>query len=115
MATAAYSADGAAWVDALMDYLDGNRKLFDATIAAIPGLRSMPLEATYLSWVDFAATGMTMDEALGRVEKTARICVNHGPTFGRGGETHLRFNLATPRPVLEQAMERLTAAFADLQ
>jgi cysteine-S-conjugate beta-lyase len=115
MATAAYSPEGAEWVDALVRYLDGNRRIFDATIAAIPGLRSMPLEATYLSWVDFADTGMTMDEALARVERTARICVNHGPTFGRGGETHLRFNIATPRAVLEQAMARLTAAFADLQ
>ena len=54
MATAAYSPEGARGVDALMHYLDGNRRLFDAGINAIPGLRSMPLEATYLAWVDFA-------------------------------------------------------------
>jgi len=46
MAEAAYSPEGAAWVDALMDYLDGNRKLWDAGVNAIPGLTSMPLEAT---------------------------------------------------------------------
>ncbi len=115
MATAAYSPEGAEWVDALVRYLDGNRQILDAAIAAIPGLRSMPLEATYLSWVDFADTGMDMDEALQRVEKTARVCVNHGPTFGRGGETHLRFNFATPRAKVEEAAARLTDAFADLQ
>ena len=115
MATAAYSPEGAAWVDALMDYLDGNRRLFDDAVGAMPGLRSMPLEATYLAWVDFSGTGMSRAEFTDRVEKTARIATNHGPTFGTGGEDFLRFNLATPRPLVEQAIERLQAAFADLQ
>lgn len=115
MATAAYSAEGAAWVDALNRYLDGNRQLFDAGIGAIPGLRSMPLEATYLAWVDLAGTGMPAAEFNARVEKQARIAVNHGPTFGAGGESFLRFNLATPRSVVAEAVARLTAAFSDLQ
>lgn len=115
MVAAAYSPQGAVWVDALVDYLDGNRRLFDAGIAAIPGLRSMPLQATYLSWVDFAGTGMTPAEFTARVERNARIAANHGATFGTGGESFLRFNLATPRTRVSQAVERLQAAFADLQ
>jgi cystathionine beta-lyase len=115
MATAAYSPEGAAWLDDLMVYLDGNQKLFDAGINAIPGLSSMPLEATYLAWVDFAGTGMSAAEFTARVEKSAQIAANHGPTFGTGGETFLRFNLATPRALVEQAVERMQAAFADLQ
>lgn len=115
MVTAAYSPEGAAWVDALMAYLDGNRRLFDAGIAAIPGLASMPLEATYLAWVDFSGTGMTREEFTARVEQQARIAANHGDSFGLGGEGFLRFNLATPRSYVEQAVARLKAAFADLQ
>jgi cysteine-S-conjugate beta-lyase len=115
MATAAYSPEGAEWVDALMRYLDGNRALFDAGVNAVPGLRSMPLEATYLSWVDFAGTGMTREEFTARVERDARIAANHGPTFGKGGENCLRFNIATPRARIEEAVARLGAAFADLQ
>mgnify|MGYP000390522032 CR=1 FL=1 len=115
MATAAYSPEGAAWIDALMAYLDGNRRLFDAGVNAIPGLASMPLEATYLAWVDFSGTGMTAAEFTARVEKSARIAANHGPTFGAGGECFLRFNIATPRARVAQAVERLQAAFADLQ
>jgi cystathionine beta-lyase len=75
----------------------------------------MPLEATYLSWVDFAGTGMTTEEFTRRVEKDARIAANHGPTFGAGGETFLRFNIATPRARVVDAVARLQAAFADLQ
>ena len=115
MATAAYSPEGAAWVDELMAYLDGNRRLFDDAVNAMPGLRSMPLESTYLAWVDFAGTGMARAEFTDRVERVARIATNHGPTFGTGGEDFLRFNLATPRALVEQAIERLQAAFADLQ
>lgn len=115
MAEAAYSPGGAEWVDALCAYLDGNRKLFDAGINAIPGLASMPLEATYLSWVDFSGTGMERDEFIGRVEKQARIAANHGTTFGKGGESFLRFNIATPRVRVAEAVERMQAAFADLQ
>ena len=115
MATAAYSPEGAAWVDALMRYLDGNKALFDAAIAKINGVNSMPLEATYLAWVDFANTGMTRQEFTARVEKEARIAVNHGHTFGTGGESFLRFNLATQRSRVEEACNRLTSAFSDLQ
>ncbi len=115
MATAAYSPEGAVWVDALMAYLDGNRQLFDAGMNAIPGVRSMRLEGTYLAWVDFAGTGMAKDEFTARVEKGARIAANHGEAFGTGGETCLRFNLATPRSVVATAVDRLREAFADLQ
>ena len=115
MATAAYSPDGAAWVDDLMRYLDGNRRLFDSAIAAIPGLRSTPLEATYLAWVDFSGTGMAPAEFIDRVQKTARIATNHGASFGSGGESFLRFNLACPRAQVAEAVDRLERAFADLQ
>ena len=115
MATAAYSPEGAAWVDALVAYLDGNRQVFDAGIAAVPGLASMALEATYLAWVDFAGTGMAPAEFTARVEKDAGIAANHGATFGKGGESFLRLNLATPRARVAEAVERLQSAFADLQ
>jgi cysteine-S-conjugate beta-lyase len=115
MATAAYSPEGAGWVDALMRYLDGNRRLFDDGIARIPGLRSTPLQATYLAWVDFSGTGMTPAEFIDRVQTVAKIATNHGASFGTGGETYLRFNIACPRAHIVEAVARLERAFADLQ
>jgi cysteine-S-conjugate beta-lyase len=115
MATAAYSPDGAAWVDALMRYLDGNRQLFDDAVNGIPGLRSTRLEATYLAWVDFSGTGMAPAEFIERVQKVAKIATNLGASFGSGGETFLRFNIACPRAQVADAVARLQKAFADLQ
>jgi len=115
MATAAYSPEGAKWVDELQFYLDENRKVFDAGINAIPGLSSMNLESTYLAWVDFSGTGMKRDEFTDRVQKQAKIAANHGPTFGTGGENFLRFNLGAPRAQIEDAVQRMTQAFSDLQ
>ena len=114
-ATAAYSPEGAAWVDALMRYVDGNRDVFDRTMNGIPGVRSMRLEGTYLAWVDFSGTGMEAAEVAKRIEQDARIAVNHGATFGEGGQSWMRFNVATPRSRVEEACARLERAFGDLQ
>ncbi|GGG71980.1 aminotransferase [Salipiger pallidus] len=115
MATAAYSPEGAAWVDEMTAYIDGNRKMFEAAINGIPGLSCMTLEATYLAWVDYSGTGMDEAEILRRIEGEAKIAPNYGPAFGRGGESCMRFNIAMPRASIVEACERLTAAFADLQ
>ena len=115
MAKAGYSPAGAEWVDGLMLYLEENRNIFDTAMNSLPGIVSMPLEGTYLAWVDFSGTGLSQKEILRRVETEALIAANHGSTFGLGGERFLRFNLATPRTVLLQAIERLKNAFSDLQ
>ena len=115
MITAAYSPEGAEWADAQIRHLDQNRKTFDAAIASIPGVTSMPLQATYLAWVDFSGTGMSYDEISRRVRKSARIAPSAGPDFGPGGESFLRFNLATQHSRIKEACARLKEAFSDLQ
>jgi cystathionine beta-lyase len=110
-ATACYQ-HGDAWLDALLPYLAGNAALLAEGLGAIPGVRPMPLEATYLSWADFAGTGLAPDAVIDRVQRIARIAPSHGATFGTGGETCLRFNIATPRARVAEAVSRLQAAFA---
>lgn len=115
MARAAYSPEGAGWIDALMIYIDGSRQLFDKGIAAIPGVRSMALEGTYLAWVDFNGTGLDDAAIARRIESEARVAANHGTPFGTGGAGWMRFNLAMPRARVAEAVTRLQAAFGDLQ
>lgn len=112
---AAYSPRGAKWVDALVAYLAGNAQLFNDGMAQIPGLRAMPMQSTYLAWVDFSGTGMEMDEVMERVHGQARIAPSRGVDFGTGGETCLRFNVGTNRPRVQEAITRMQEAFSDLQ
>ena len=75
----------------------------------------MRLDATYLAWVDFSGTGLAAADVAARVKDRARIFVSPGEQFGPGGETWLRFNIATPRPILAEALDRLDDAFRDLR
>ncbi|WP_112320505.1 MalY/PatB family protein [Oceanibium sediminis] len=115
MATMAAYAYGEPWLRELITYLDENRRMFDAGIDRIPGLKCMPMQATYLAWVDFSGTGMEPAEFTRRVEQDAKITASHGSAFGTGGESFLRFNIATRRALIGDALERLEHAFADLQ
>ena len=116
VATEAAWWTGEAWLEALLPYLAKNRDVFDARIeAAAPGARSMHLDGTYLAWVDFSAAGLTPEDVAARVAQRARIYVSPGEQFGPGGATWLRFNFATPRPILDDALGRLDEAFADVR
>ena len=112
-AEAAYN-HGEEWLDDLLVYLNGNRQIFEDGLAKIPGIQPMSIKATYLSWVDFSGTGMAFEEFNKRVVK-AGVAANVGSTFGTGGETFLRFNLATRRALIEDAVARIQEAFSDLQ
>ena len=116
IATEAAWRTGEAWLDALLPYLAKNRDLLHARIeAAAPGARAMKLDATYLAWIDFAGTGLKPEDVSARVKQRARIFASPGEQFGPGGETRLRFNFATPRPILDEALGRLDDAFRDLR
>ena len=113
--TAAFSPEGAAWLDAQMAYLEDNRQAFDAGLNAIPGVHSMPLASTFLPWVDFSGTGMSPEEITERLHHGARVVSAPGTWFGTGGESFHRFNLTMPRAMLDEAIGRIQQAFSDLQ
>jgi len=114
IATEAAWRTGEAWLNALLPYLAANRDLFHARIeAAAPGARAMRLDATYLAWVNFSNTGLSLEDVASRVKDRARIFASPGPQFGPGGEAWLRFNFAMPRPILMEAFSRLNEAFQD--
>ena len=77
-------------------------------------IESGAFDATYLAWVDFSGTGLPASDVAARVKDRARIFASPGEQFGPGGETWLRFNIATPRPILEEALDRLDDAFKGL-
>jgi len=114
VAEAAYTSGGE-WLDEVVEYIDQNKQIFRDGLNDIPGVNAMDIESTYLVWVDFGGTGMSRREFTDRVQKTAKIATNHGNSFGKGGENFLRFNIATRREIVEEAVRRIAAAFVDLQ
>lgn len=112
--TEAAWCNGDAWLDSLLSYLLENRRIFEEGVNKIGGVTAMPIDATYLCWVDFSGTGMRKEDFIGRVERDAQIAANHGSTFGFGGDNFLRFNIACRRALVIEAVERLHKAFADL-
>ena len=105
---------GEAWLDQLMVYVEGNYRFLEDFLAArLPQVSVMKPEATFLVWLDFRAYGMN-DRELSRflVEK-AGVGLNNGARFGTGGDGFQRLNIACPRSVLQEGLERISAAFSN--
>ncbi|WP_310621005.1 MalY/PatB family protein [Flexibacterium corallicola] len=113
LATVAAYNHGEQWLDELLQYLSRNQETFINGIeTAIPGVNVMRLESTYLSWVDCTEASIPISQISKKIEREAKICINHGKAFGKGGENFLRFNLACPHSVVEKAVDRLSTVFA---
>ena len=105
---------GEAWLEELLAYLDGNRKYVAAYFAKeLPQLRAVPLEGTYLQWVDCQALGLDR-RALEAQMLAHDLFFDEGYLFGEEGAGFERINLACPRHVLETALARLKNAVASL-
>ena len=115
VATEAAYTHGHEWLDQLLDYVKGNC-IFAGNYLEnfLPQIRPVPLEATYLLWLDFRDTGFGSDEELRSfMINKAGLALSEGTSFGPGGEGFMRMNLACPRAVLEKALEKLRKAYAE--
>ena len=107
---AAYSSGGE-WLDALLEYLEGNIAfLHDFLEKHIPQVRLVKPEGTYLAWLDCNGLGLDDNSLENLLVNHARIWLNKGTIFGAGGSGFQRLNFACPRSILEKALERLEKA-----
>ena len=108
-ALAAYQ-HGQEWLEQAMIYLQGNRDyLVEFVQKELPGIHMSTPEGTYLAWLDCRQAGIPGNPYQFFLEK-ARVALNDGETFGRGGAGFVRLNFGCPRSTLEQALERMRAA-----
>ena len=99
------------WLEELLDLLRTNRDLVERFLAReIPQIRPIPLEATYLQWLDCSALGMGREELDRFMRDEALWFTDPGGLFGHGGDLFQRVNLACPTSGLAAALERLAAA-----
>jgi cysteine-S-conjugate beta-lyase len=111
-ALAAYR-DGQPWLDELLRYLETNRDLvIEFTRSRLPGVRTAPPEATYLAWLDCRGLELPGDDPYSFFLEHARVALNDGQAFGRGGRGFVRLNFGCPRRTLTDALDRMARAVA---
>ena len=99
------------WLDELNQYLWGNYQvLCDFIDKNLPQWKVCPLEGTYLPWVDVSAMGIPVETLCQRLLQEAKVWINPGTMYGpETGKGYVRFNIATQRSRLIEALERIKA------
>lgn len=111
-AAAAAWRDGDAWLDETLATLRANRETLATRVARDwPAVRHFPPEATYLGWLDCRALGLD-EEPYRWFLRQAKVALGEGPTYGPPGAGHVRLNFALPPAVLEEVLDRMSAALA---
>ena len=109
--TAAYR-EGRDWLAATVAYYDENRRaLRDLLAENLPAVGYRMPEGTYIAWLDVSRLGLGDDPAA-TLRERAGLAVTDGRACGATGAGHVRVILATPRPVVEQIVQRLASAVA---
>jgi cystathionine beta-lyase len=98
------------WLDQVRTHLEGNRDFaLDLLRERCPEIGTVPLESTYLMWLDFRALSLPQSPARFLFER-ANIALSDGHHFGPGLDEYARLNIATSRPILGEILERLARA-----
>jgi cysteine-S-conjugate beta-lyase len=106
---------GDEWLDQALDYLQGNLDyLLDFFAKKIPKVKVIPPQGTYLIWLDFTALGMDDLTLRQFMREKARVGLDDGFLFGKGGSGFQRMNIACPRYMLTEALTRIESAVSSL-
>lgn len=99
---------GEEWYQAMHAYVRENIEFVKQYVEEqLPGVKMVEHEGTYLVWLDFRGTGLGVDELDDKIINQAKLWLDSGKIFGTCGEGFQRINVACPRKVLEEAMERI--------
>ena len=102
---------GEEWLEELLIHLDGNMDyVVNFVKERIPEVKVRKSEGTYLMWLDFSGLGMTKEELSMFMQKEAKIALDDGFWFGENGAGFERMNIACPRYMVEEGMNRIENA-----
>ncbi len=110
IATIAAYNEGEEWLNQLLQYINGNYLFFkDYCEEHLPQLPVAPLEGTYLAWMDCRSLGIPSEELEEKLMKEAKLWLNAGSMYGKEGEGFMRWNLACPRQLVKEGLERFSS------
>ena len=99
---------GEEWYQAMKIYVKANIEFVKQYVEEqLPGVKMVEHEGTYLVWLDFRETGLSVEELDDKIINQAKLWLDSGKIFGSCGEGFQRINVACPRKVLEEAMDRI--------
>ena len=111
--TAAFSGEGWDWLAALRGYIDGNKKTVYAFLEReLPEVYALPQDATYLMWLDISRFSDDSGAFQRFIRKETGLYVTAGNIYGDNGNTFLRLNVACPRSLLEDGLDRFRRGLA---
>lgn len=106
---------GENWLNQVLDYIYKNYLYLKEFIEKkLPKIKITTLEGTFLTWINFKNTGLSHDEINSKIKTEAKLWLNDGLMFGKEGEYYQRLNIATPRKILQKALEKLYISFAKI-
>ncbi|AWB84477.1 MalY/PatB family protein [Corynebacterium liangguodongii] len=107
--------DGVDFLNEEVELLRRNRDwLVDTLPKKIPGISFQVPAATYLMFLDFSGTALSTEHPAAYLRTHAKVALNEGASFGPGGEHKARLNFATSPEILEEAVERIAKAIAEI-
>ena len=108
--------EGDDWLTQVLHYLEGNVTYVRLFVQDhMPKVKVMPIEGTYLMWLDFRALGMDVHQLSDFLRQKARVGLDEGYVFGPGGEGFARMNIACPRSTVQEGLTRIADALRTLE
>lgn len=99
---------GEEWYQAMLAYVAENIAFTKEYVEKhLPGVEMVEHEGTYLVWLDFRKTGLSVEELEDLIVNRAKLWLDSGKIFGKSGEGFQRINVACPRQILEEALHRI--------
>lgn len=115
IATMAAYRQGNDWRKQMLKYVEGNILLVEEYCKQyIPGVRPLRPQASFLIWLNCRDLHLTHDELQDLFIDKAHLALNDGEMFGPGGQGFMRLNVGCPRSIVQQGMEQLRDAVAQL-
>ncbi|MBR5938294.1 MAG: pyridoxal phosphate-dependent aminotransferase [Clostridiales bacterium] len=108
VATQTAYEQGEEWYQAMLSYVKENIAFVkEYTREYLPGVKVIDGEGTYLLWLDFRGTGLSDTEIDRRIIHEAKLWLDSGMIFGATGEGFQRINVAAPRSIIGECMDRI--------
>lgn len=109
---AAYET-GEEWLAELLPYIQSNiTYTMNFFREQLPKVKIMEPEGTYLLWLDFSEYDLSDKELEERFVHKGKVVLNTGVSYGPSGKQHMRLNVACPRVVLEEGLNRIVRALS---